>query len=193
MESKFLYAIILGVILFGVIGCTGTGPAGPAASPTTTATAPATGTPKPGSVQAVDFNELMKFLPKAPNGYAAGTPNGGRVTTADGSYSFATIEYSKINVNDASVTIMDSAYYNVGMFTAWKSFMSYETSEGYVKTETVGKYPAWKTWSKKDSEYGLYVALNDRFMVFIHAYEEAALNDLRKAMELEFDKIAALR
>lgn len=199
MKTKFLYAIALGWILLGVIGCTSTGPSTPGTTPS--ATQAATGTPQPGNVQAVDFNKLIQYLPKAPFGYQETTPpTGARLTSPEGSYSVASVTWDKKfgeGYIDATVSITDSAYYNVGMFSAWKSFVSYETTNAYVKSTTVGKYPAYKTWTKTKvdstevNEYWLHVALNDRFMVSIHTYDETALNQIRDS--INYDGIAALR
>ncbi|MEM2933519.1 MAG: hypothetical protein QXL78_01190 [Methanocellales archaeon] len=184
MSLKILYAMLLVAIALSVSGCAGPSP--PPATPILTPTPIGTATPRPGSVPAVDFNELIKFLPHAPSGYEAREPQGGKITTQEGSYSYASRDYVSRDYtkpSEASVFIMDSAYYTVGYFTAWKSFIAYETTEGYVKAENVAGYPAWKVYEKKDNEYSLYVALSDRFLVFIHAYDETVLNELKNSID----------
>jgi hypothetical protein len=191
LNSNFLLsAILLIAIVFGVIGCAGPPPT--PTTPTPTATPTSIATPKPGSVPAVDFNELIKFLPSAPSGYEAKEPKGGKITTQEGSYSYAERSYTSKDYTkpfEASVMILDSTYYTVGLFATWKSFIAYETTEGYAKTENVAGYPAWKVYTKPN-DYALYVVLNDRFMVFIHADEETVLNELKNS--INYNGIAAL-
>ena len=75
--------------------------------------------------------------------------------------------YKKGDNERATVTLMDSAYYEVGLFSAWKGLVQMETSEGYFKTTKVKGYPAFETYSKSGKEYGTYVNIKDRVMVYI--------------------------
>jgi len=77
--------------------------------------------------------------------------------------------YTKSGTEDitADVGIMDSAFYQVGWWAAWQGFYAWESTEGYGKTAEVKGFPAWEVYTKDGNDYGLYVGINDRFMVFI--------------------------
>lgn len=123
--------------------------------------------PAPGTVQAVHFSKLIEFLPEATSGYTAEDPQGSSYTIESGSWSMASRTYRKGDTGRAEISIMDSAYYEVGMFGAWKGFVQWESTDGYYKTTTVKGYPAFETYSKSGKQYGVYVNVKDRFMVYI--------------------------
>lgn len=160
-----LITAIIGMVLFS--GCTGKDAdqendeeAGPGTSTSDS-------TPAGGTVQAVNFKKLVEFLPEAQSGWTAEEPTGGSYTIEEGSWSLASRTYNKGEDESATVTIMDSAFYNVGMFQAWKGFVQMETTDGYFKKATVKGYPAFETYSKSSKEYGTYVNIKDRFMVYV--------------------------
>lgn len=123
--------------------------------------------PAKGNVEALNFKKLIEFLPEAQSGWTAEEPSGGSYTIEDGSWSMASRTYKKGDEETATVSITDSAYYNVGLFEAWKGFVQFETTEGYFKKTTVKGYPAFETYSKGSKEYGSYVNIKDRLMVYI--------------------------
>lgn len=167
INKIILVLAIIGILLLS--GCTGkdtdqttsTGDDQGAASDSTI------NKPAKGSVQAIHFSKLMELLPEPQSGWTADEPTGGSYTVEDGSWSMAARTYKKGDNERATVTIMDSAYYEVGLFTAWKSFVQMETSEGYFKTTKVKGYPAFETYSKSSKDYGLFVNVKDRIMVNI--------------------------
>jgi hypothetical protein len=87
---------------------------------------------------------------------------------------------------------MDSAYYNVGMFQAWNGFVQMETTDGYFKTTTVKGFPAFETYSKSSEQYGKYINVKDRFMVYIIAEnnDKDVLNTLENS--INYNGIGAL-
>jgi hypothetical protein len=152
-------------------------------------------TPKSSTpVQAVDYNILITLLPNAPTGWIADEPTGGTMTAQDGSWSTATIAYTKAadeNVN-AMVIIEDSAHYLVGGWEVWSSFSSVETSEGYFRSSKVAGYPAWETFSKPDS-YVKWVGIDERFMVYV-SINGGTKSDLDLFVNLiNYDGIARLQ
>ena len=123
--------------------------------------------PVAGSVQTVNFNKLIEFLPSAPSGWTAGEPQGFMNQIENGSWSMANKEYSKGDTARVNVGIMDSAYFDVGWFSAWKGIYNYESTQGYAKTTTIKGYPGLEVYTKSSNEYVLYVNVKERFMVYI--------------------------
>jgi len=126
-------------------------------------------TPVPGSVKAVDFNTLISFLPNAPAGWTAADPTGMTNQYQGGSWSLASRDYTN-SANDsikATITIMDSAYYDVGAWAAWGTYQEVQSTEGYWKSGTVSGFPSWESYTKSDSSYGEWVGINQRFMVVV--------------------------
>lgn len=119
--------------------------------------------------QAVEYSKLIPFLPKAPSGWEAGEPHGFSFTQEEGTWSMASLDYSKAGAEDvtANVVIYDYAFYTAGWTGAWKNFYAYESTEGYAKTVTVKGYPGWEVYDKNAEDYNLFVGLNDRFLVFV--------------------------
>lgn len=157
-------------------GCTGTSdttettPYGTSSTVTAVATtAPAAGTTvsgaAEGSVSAVPYATLIACLPGAPAGWSADEPAGATWTAEDGQWTWASREYTKDDAV-AAIVIQDSAYYDVGYWESWDSFVSFETTEGYYKQGTVAGHPSWEVFSKPDS-YGTWVGVNERFMVYV--------------------------
>ncbi|MCX9085745.1 MAG: hypothetical protein OIN87_13210 [Candidatus Methanoperedens sp.] len=195
IDTKFFTIIaIAGILLFS--GCTGkdTGDQG-----TDIENAPPSSTndltpekPDPGTVQAVHFSKLIELLPESPAGWTAQEPQGNSFTIEEGSWSMASRAYTKDDAGSATVTIMDSAYYNVGLFQAWSGFVQWESTDGYYKTTTVKGFPAFETYSKSGKTYGRYINIKDRFMVYIIA--ENNDKDVLNALEnsINFNGIGKL-
>jgi len=158
--------------------------------PPTTDSSP--GAPAPGSVQTIHFSKLIELLPQPPTGWTADDPQGNTFTIENGSWSMASNTYTKGDTGRAEVTIMDSAYYNIGLFQAWKGFGQWESTDGYYKTTTVKGFPAFETYSKSGKQYGKYVNIKDRFMVYITAEDndKDILNTLENS--INFNGIGAL-
>ncbi len=121
------------------------------------------------ATEAVHFSKLIPFLPDAPSGWEGEEPDGMMFTVEEGSWSMASKSYTKSGAEDitAEVGIMDSAFYQVGWWAAWQGFYAWESTEGYAKTTEVKGLLAWESYTKDGNDYGLYVGINDRFMVFI--------------------------
>jgi hypothetical protein len=145
-------------------GSSGTGLQGTQSTtvPAVTATRPA-----PGSVKAIDFNLLIPFLPNAPAGWTAEDPDGMTMNFQDGSWTTATRSYSRGDEKQATVSIIDSAYYSVGGWEMWGRQFDMTTTDGYYKSGTVAGFPSWETYDKNSKNYGTWVGLNNRFMVTV--------------------------
>ena len=123
--------------------------------------------PAAGSVKAVDFNLFIPLLPNAPAGWTADTPDGTNIADPDASWSIATRSYSSGADKQADVSIMDSAYYDVGAWTGWAGLSEITTADGYVKTGTVAGFPSWESYDKGSNSYDTWINLNNRFMVTV--------------------------
>jgi hypothetical protein len=168
MAPKKAILILAIVALILLSGCTGKD-TGPQTVKTTDGNQPSSAENKPvaGSVQTVNFNKLIEFLPSTPSGWTAGDPQGFTYNIENGSWSMANKEYTKGDTTRATVGIMDSAYYDVGWFSAWKGIYNYESTEGYAKTTTIKGYPGFEVYTKSSNEYVIYVNVKERFMVYI--------------------------
>jgi len=193
-SHKFLTVIaIAGILLLS--GCTGkdTSQGTDTGNDKTTTTKDSSPEkPAPGTVQTVHFSKLIEMLPESPAGWTADEPQGSSFTIENGSWSMASKTYRKGDTGRAEVTIMDSAYYNVGLFQAWKGFVQWESTDGYYKTTTVKGFPAFETYSKSGEQYGKYINIKDRFMVYIIA--ENNDKDVLNALEnsINYNGIGAL-
>ena len=171
MRSKKVLFILVIASLVILSGCTAkdTGPS--QTGNTSDEEKPSSGTakerPTPGSVNAIHFNKLIEFLPPSPSGWTADKPQGFMNTVETGSWSMANEEYSKGDTARANVGIMDSAYYDVGWFSAWEGIYNYESTEGYAKTTTIKGYPGFESYTKSSNQYVLYVNVKERFMIYI--------------------------
>lgn len=166
----FVVILIVGASI--VAGCMTNSPSGgsdPVQQSTQGPTSPAVTVtrPAPGSVKAVDFNLLIPFLPDAPAGWTAEDPSGMTMTHEEGSWTTASRSYSRGEDKQATVSIMDSAYYAVGGWEMWGRQYEMTTTEGYYKTGIVAGFPSWETYSKSSKSYGTLVGLNNRFMVSV--------------------------
>jgi hypothetical protein len=170
--SWITIVVIIIVCACSITGCMtnapsgGSGP-GQQGTPGTTAPAVTATRPAPGSVKAIDFNLLIPFLPNAPAGWTAEDPDGMTMNYQDGSWTTATRSYSRGDDKQATVSIMDSAYYAVGAWEMWGRQYEMTTTDGYYKTGTVAGFPSWETYSKNSKNYGTWVGLNNRFMVTV--------------------------
>jgi hypothetical protein len=123
--------------------------------------------PAGGSVKAVDWNLLKPFLPAAPAGWTAADPEGTNMNEQDASWTLATRSYSGGADKQADVSIMDSAYYDVGAWTGWAGLSAATTADGYVKPGTAAGFPSWESYDKGSNTYDTWVNLNNRFMVTV--------------------------
>jgi hypothetical protein len=142
----------------------GTGTTTPAGTATPVGTTIPATRPAPGSVQAIDFNLMLPFLPNAPAGWTAEDPQGATLTTQEGAYSFASREYTSGDKR-ATITIWDSAYFNIGGWDLWTANYQYSSTDGYWRTGTVGGYPSWESYDKSSNAYSTWVGVNQRFSV----------------------------
>jgi hypothetical protein len=155
IRNRRFAVILIELLLVGVIGMSITG-AGIASGQAT-------------ETQAVQFNELIEFLPEAPSGWDGEEPVGMTFTHEGGTWSMATESYSKTDAEDVTsdIVITDYAFYTAGWSAAWQGFYAYESTEGYAKTVKVEGFPAWEVYTKDGNDYALSVAINDRFLVVI--------------------------
>ena len=123
--------------------------------------------PAPGSVKAVDFNLLIPLLPNAPAGWTAIDPEGITIPEQDGSWTIASRSYSSGANKLAEVSIMDSAYYDVGAWGGWESLTEMTTTDGYVKNGAVAGFPSWESYDKSSKSYDSWIGLNNRYMVTV--------------------------
>jgi hypothetical protein len=143
--------------------------------------------------QAVQYSELIEFLPDAPSGWDGEEPAGMTFTHEGGTWSMATGSYSKTGAEDVTsdIVITDYAFYTVGWSAAWQGFYTYESTEGYAKTVKVEGYPAWVVYTEDGNDYTLSVAINDRFLVVITTNSDKdTLYEF--ANSLDYNGIAAL-
>lgn len=145
------------------------------------------------TAQAVDSTKLVAFLPSAPAGWYGKDPFDVMQSAEGGTWSLATKSYSKHGAVDnvAQVGITDYAFYTAGWSNEWKKFYAFESTEGYAKTVTIKGYPAWEIYTKNGNNYGLYVGINDRFLVVITTNSD--LDTLYNfANSIDYKGIAAL-
>jgi len=205
MDQRTLSCIgwitLVGILIVGVSGIAGcmtnapSGGSGPVqqGTPGTTPSAVTATRPAPGSVKAVDFTLLIPFLPDAPSGWTAEDPDGMTMNFENGSWTTASRSYSSGDDKQATVSIMDSAYYAVGGWEMWGSQYEMTTTEGYFKTGTVAGFPSWESYDKSSKNYGTLVGLNNRFMVSV-TIDNGAKADLELFLNsINYQGIAALK
>lgn len=169
--------LILVVGVFLIAGCTTNAPSeggdltpqdtGRIQTPTASAPVVTLDRPAPGSVKAVDFDRLIALLPDAPVGWTANDPEGTAIPGQDGSWTIATRRYSGGENKRAEVSIMDSAYYEVGAWGGWASQTGMTTADGYIHSGSVAGFPSWESYDKNSGNYQTWVGLDNRFMVTV--------------------------
>ena len=168
--------LVVGILL--IAGCTTNAPSGGSGltpqdtgrtQPPTASVTPAVtlDRPAPGSVKAVDFNLMIPLLPDAPVGWTAKDPEGIAIPGQDGSWTIASRSYSSGENKRAEVSIMDSAYYEVGAWGGWASQTEMMTTDGYIKSGSVAGFPSWESYDKNARNYQTWVGLDNRFMVTV--------------------------
>jgi MYXO-CTERM domain-containing protein len=155
-KGRIETSILIGALLVGLMGVC------------IVSTAIASGAEE--GTQAVKYDKLIPFLPKAPSGWDGEKPVGQTFTSGEGTWSMASSDYTKTGSEDvtANVMITDYALYTTGWTGAWNNFFVYESTEGYTKSVTVQGYPAWEIYTKDTGDYSLSVAVNERFLIFIN-------------------------
>jgi hypothetical protein len=91
------------------------------------------------------------------------------------------------------VSIMDSAYYDVGAWPGWAGQSGTTTADGYVHAGTGAGFPSWESYDKSSQRYDTGVSLRDRFMVTVTVTngDKADLESLVNSMN--FSGIASLK
>lgn len=188
LKVLVLWAILtVGAVL--IIGC-GTAPDEP---PPEVVTSPEEARPEPGTVPAVHFSELIKFLPDAPSGWVGEEPDGMTMTFDEWTWSTADRRYTEPATDAyAFITIIDGAYLPVGPWIMWKGFFEYETVDGYLKSVSFKGFPAWEEHTKPD-HYALHVGINERFVVSISVSGSDRETLYAFAGRVDFQGIAALK
>lgn len=205
MNTENLKVLVLWVIIAVgavlIIGC-GTAPDEP---PPEAVTYPEEARPEPGTVSAVHFSELIKFLPDAPSGWVGEEPDGMTMTFDEWTWSTVDRRYTELATNTyASITIIDGAYLPIGPWAMWKGFFEYETVDGYLKSTSFKGFPAWEehseslrwTPAKGDhtvDNFVLTVGVNGRFMVIISVHDSDRDTLYAFANRVDFQGIAALK
>lgn len=194
MTYKKIILIFAIVALILMSGCTGTDTS-TQTEKTTEEDRPSSthAKPEPGSVPTVHFSKLIEFLPSAPSGWTAGEPQGFMYNIEKGSWSMANKEFTKGDTARANVGIMDSAFYNVGWFSAWEGIYNFESTDGYAKATTFKGYPSLEVYTKSSNQYVLYVNVKERFMVYITV--DGADREIMNAFgnAIDYSSISALK
>jgi hypothetical protein len=163
--------LVLLVAIACIAGCTGSSDSG--ATPTTEASTPvttaATGPTAGGSVSAVHYSELIKFLPSATANWETGEKTGMMMSSGGEAWSWAEATYTQTTNPDTSVTVViqDTAGMTEGYWAIWDTATVVDTPDFSWKSTTIKGYPAWEFADKTSDEYTLYVGINDRIMVYI--------------------------
>jgi len=165
--------IVLLVAISCMAGCTGSSDSG--AEPTTETSTPVVTAAEGneattgGSVSAVHYTELMKFLPSATANWEVGDKNGMMMSSGGEAWSWAEATYTQTTNPDTTVTVIiqDTAGMTEGYWTIWDTAVTVDTPDYSWKSTTVKDYPAWEFSDKTSDEYTLYVGINDRIMVYI--------------------------
>jgi len=203
-RSGWITIVVIMVVGASVIaGCMTNAPqggSGPGQQGTQGTTAPTVITPSitstrpaPGSVTAVDFNLLIPFLPNAPTGWTADDPQGETMNETAEVWTTASRTYSLGENKQASVSIMDSAYYVVDAWDGWGSQQETATADGYDKAGTVAGFPSWESYDNTSQSYETWVGLHDRFMVTV-SIDNGEKSDLDLFVNsINYQGIAALK
>jgi hypothetical protein len=116
-------------------------------------------------VEPVDFKELQAMLPEV-EGWEKSHPEAERMTMPV-SFAYASTRYKK---KDSEITekITDSGFNQ--LLVAPLTMMlavgySKESTSGFEKSTTVGGYPAFEKWDKKEKSGEVTVFVNQRFVV----------------------------
>ena len=165
--------VLIGMLLVGVIGMN------------IVSTAIASG--QATATQPVHSSKLIEFLPAAPFGWVLS----GTVEIPGGRWSGVEGWYLKSGTKDVIAYVLISDSYR-NYYSTFSELQDFESTEGYGKKVAVKRFPAYESCAKygNSSSYGLYVIINDRFMVEIETYDRDTLYNLANA--IDYNGIAAL-
>jgi len=149
------------------------------------------------AVAAIGFDRLIPFIPKTAGAWKLEDDAQG-MSMKDGEghdYTWATGNYV-MNGNDnarASIMIQDAAVANTPFKQQWSTFRSVESTDGWWRSVTVKGQPGWKFHNKSSNDYGQWVLVGDRYIVFTTVEDgtEADLDALVNAMD--FAGLAAVK
>ena len=143
-----------------------------------------------GALTAVSFDRLIPFIPRAAGAWTLdGEAQGMTMKDGEGrDYTWVTGEYQKAGDDNAkgSVMIQDAAVANTPFKQQWSPFKSYESTDGWYRSVTVKGQPGWKFYTKSTNDYGQWVLVGDRYIVFttVEGGTEADIDSLVNAMDL---------
>lgn len=149
------------------------------------------------SGQAVDVKTLNALFPPAPAGWVIDQQPVGSTRYDQENHAWTSSLASYVSTADkettATVTMQDTAGYQVGFKTLWSSFKEGETSDWYLRSTTVKGNPAWETHDTTGKSFTTWVSVNDRFMVQVTVKNgtDADYNAIINA--IDFAGIAALK
>jgi hypothetical protein len=192
--------VLMMVIMAAAAGCTGASEKQTPAAPQTTSgdagsasSSPSSSSPS-SSVPAVSYTELQKFLPAAPGGWQLDDKSGVTYKADGEDWSSAWATYSRTDNPDitAAVYIQDTAGMREGYWTMWDAAMTIETDDFSWKSTTMKGHPAWEYIDKTAEDYGVYVGIKDRIIVFVNV-DGGSKDDLYAfANSIDYGGLAAL-
>jgi hypothetical protein len=189
--------VVLGTAL--AAGCTSsstggastTAPTATIASSTAAVATTASSSSGTGSaVGATGYERLVPFIPKTAGALQLeGDAQGFTMKDDSGQeYAWATGTYKKAgsDASTGSIVIQDAATANTPLKQQWKSFTSFETTEGSMKSVTVKGQPAWEIVDKSAKKINLMAFVGDRYIVYVMMENDnrADLDQLVNAMDL---------
>ncbi len=146
--------------------------------------------------KAMNYEELIKYLPQSVTGYTKEEPKGESVEMNGMSFSSAEVRFTKGN-DDIKVTLLDynAAMAMYSMATAmWASGFKIDNSEETSQSISIDEnVNGWETIKKKSKDASLIVGVNDRFLLTIEGGNQKNLDlfkEIAKGMELK--KLAGL-
>ena len=126
-----------------------------------------------GDTLALNYEELMKYLPESIDGYTKGAPDGSSFNMPGASYSTANCSYTTEDGNRVKVTIIDynQAY---GLYTAattmWAMGMSVDSPEQKAQgVKFEGNIGGWEEFRKKSGDATVTLGVGYRFWVQVEA------------------------
>ncbi|NLX48517.1 MAG: hypothetical protein GXY82_01315 [Methanospirillum sp.] len=199
--STHLAAALAVLVLLGaalLAGCTsdttdGTATTAPTASPspagTHVATATTAGTSGSGTAAAaIAYDRLIPLLPASAGTWTLdGDPQGMTMKDGEGrEYTWVTAEYTGDGDAAAQVLIQDTAAAETPYRQQWNSFSSYESTQGWWRAVTVDGQPGWRYHDASSDDYGTWVLVGDRFIVYalVNDGTEADLDALVDAIDI---------
>ncbi len=150
------------------------------------------------NAKAINYEELIKYLPESVSGYKRNEdPSGASMDMGEMSYSSAEVRFENEKGERINITLLDynAAYSMYSMATAmWASGFKIDTSEELGQSINLGEnINGWESFRKKQKNASVVLGIGDRFLLTIEGDNQKDCSFLKEVAEsMDLKKLALI-